>query len=392
MMRVFRRIASGAILVFSLHAAASQQEIEAHERAAQQALRANQPAAAIREYQAVLALDPHNVDAHANLGTMLFFTGGYAKAIPELRAALKEKPDLWKTQALLGMSEKRAGQDGAKTDLEAAFAHLTDEKIRVQTGMELIEVYYASGDLNTAANVAGVLTQLRPTDPDILYTAHRLYADLADQTTLSMVMAAPDSARMHQIMGQELARHGQNDAAIAQYREALKIAPQTPGLHFELAELLASSASKADQQQVESEYEAALAANPLDVKSECRLGELAFRQSNLKAAYDHFSRAVSLAPNDADANLGMGKTLLSMHKTEKAVPLLERAVKADPYSPVAHYRLGIAYRSAGRAQDAGRELAEFEKLKAMKERLGQIYKGMMVKPEGHDALDSDPPM
>jgi cytochrome c-type biogenesis protein CcmH/NrfG len=258
--------------------------------------------------------------------------------------------------------------------------------------MELIEVYYAFTDLNKAANVAGVLTQLRPTDPDVLYTAHRIYSDLADQTMLSMVMAAPDSARMHQIMGQELARHGQNQAAIAQYREALKIAPQTPGLHFELAELLASSESKTDQQQVESEYEAALAANPLDVKSECRLGELAFRQSNLKAAYDHFARAVSLAPNDADANLGMGKTLLSMHEAAKALPVLETAVKADPYSAVAHYRLGMAYRSAGRAPDASRELAQFEKLKTMKERLGQVYKGMMVKPGGHEALDSDAPM
>jgi len=395
-MSSLRRIALGALFVFSLSAAETgsntQQQIQAHAVAAQQALRAGQAGTAIREYQAILRMDPKNLDALANLGTAFFFTGDYVKAVPMLRAAVKQKPELWKLVALLGMSEKRAGQSEAKGHLESAFDHLTDEKIRVQTGMELIELYYASSELNKAADVAGVLTQLRPTDPDVLYTAHRIYADLADQTTLSMVMAAPDSARMHQIMGQELARHGQNGAAIAQYREALKIAPQTPGLHFELAELLASSESKADQQQVESEYQAALAANPLDVKSECRLGELAFRQSNLKAAYDHFARAVSLAPNDADANLGLGKTLLSMHETAKALPVLENAVKADPYNQVTHYRLGMAYRSAGRAQDASRELAEFQKLKTMKERLRQIYKGMMVKPADRDAVDADAPM
>jgi len=395
-MNFLRRTALGTFFVFSLSAAGTgsntQQEIHAHARAAQQALRAGQPGAAIREYQAILRIDPKNLDAQANLGTTFFFSGDYLKAVPMLRSAVKQKPELWKVVALLGMSEKRTGQSEAKGHLETAFDHVTDEKVRVQTGKELIEVYYASGDLNKAASVAGVLTQIRPTDPDVLYTAHRIYSDLADETTLAMVMAAPESARMHQIMGQELARHGQNEAAIAQYRQALKIAPQTPGLHFELAELLASSESKADQQQVESEYEAALAANPLDIKSECRLGELAFRQSNLKAAYDHFARAVGLAPNDADANLGLGKTLLSMHETAKALPVLEKAVKADPYSQVAHYRLGMAYRSAGRSEDAIRELAEFEKLKRMKERLGQIYKGMMVKPGGHDALDADAPM
>jgi tetratricopeptide (TPR) repeat protein len=289
------------------------------------------------------------------------------------------------------MAEKRIGDGGAAADLEKAFAHLADEKIRVQTGMELIEACYASGDLNKAAAVAGALRQIRPADPDILYTAHRIYSDLADETTLAMVMTAPDSARMHQVMGQELARQGQTDAAIAQYREALKIAPGTSGLHFELAELLAGSGSRVDQQEVEKEYEAALAANPLDEKSECRLGDIAFRQSNLKAALDHFSRAVDLAPNDSDANLGLGKTLTALHQPDKAMPLLERAVKAEPYSAVAHYRLALAYRAAGRAEDANHELAEFQKLKTMKERLGEIYKDMKLKPRNDASQDADIP-
>jgi tetratricopeptide (TPR) repeat protein len=385
------KIAVSAFLWFWLCATAGaadgtvQQQIEAHQRAAQQSLRAKQPAAAIREYQAILLLDPRNLDARANLGTVYYFSGEYAKAVPVLRAAFELKPDLWRIGALLGMSEKRAGQPGAQEHLEAAFAHLTEEKIRVQTGMELIELYYASVQLDKAAGIAAVLRQLRPTDPDILYTAHRIYSDLADETTLAMVMSAPDSARMHQIMGQELERHRQSEPAIAQYREALKIAPQTPGFHFELAELLAASGSKANQQEVEHEYQAALAANPLDEKSECRLGELAFRQSNFHAAYDHFSRAVGLSPNDADANLGLGKTLLSMHETARATPLLERAVKEDAYSAVAHYRLAMAYRLAGRSEDAGSELAEFQKLKTMKEKLGELYKDMMMKPRGGDA-------
>ena len=43
------------------------------------------------------------------------------------------------------------------------------------------------------------------------------------------------------MMAHELARQGNTDEAIANYREALKIDPNASGLHFELAEMLNSS-------------------------------------------------------------------------------------------------------------------------------------------------------
>lgn len=367
------------------------QEIQTHSRQAQQYLRSNQPERALQEYAAILGIEPKNLDAHANMGTVLFFQGSYDKAAEQLRAALQLKPGIWKLQALLGIGERRTGAPAAAADLEAAFTHLTEDKIRVETGLELTELYYSTGDLTKAAAVAGTLRQLSPADPDILYIAHRIYSDLADETTLSLVMAAPDSSRMHQVMAQELARQGDTQAAIAQYREALKREPALPGAHFELAELLGASDSPENRQQVEQEYKAALASNPFDEKSDCRLGEIAFRQSDLKDAEEHYSHALKLQPRDADANLGLGKTLLAMHQPEKAVPLLEAAVRLDPSSALAHYRLGVAYRETGRAGDATRELAEFQKLKTMREKLESVYKEMRLKPKSAEAADPDVP-
>ena len=107
----------------------------------------------------------------------------------------------WKTQMLLGMCEKRMGQMGrARADLESAFPRLQEEKLRVEAGMELIELYYTSGDLDKAASVVTVLKQLRPDDPEILYTAHRIHSEQADGEMLGMAMLAPKSARMHQLM------------------------------------------------------------------------------------------------------------------------------------------------------------------------------------------------
>jgi Flp pilus assembly protein TadD len=99
-----------------------QQQIDSHFRQAEEFLKTKQPNLAGREYSAILGLDPNNIDARGNLAVMLFFQGDYAKAAPQLRAALKLKPGLWKIQALLGMCEKRIGQTpGAQADLEQSF-------------------------------------------------------------------------------------------------------------------------------------------------------------------------------------------------------------------------------------------------------------------------------
>jgi tetratricopeptide (TPR) repeat protein len=331
------------------------------------------------------------VDARANLGVLLFFQGKYTEAIPELRAALKLEPNLWKIQALLGSGEKRTGDMGAaRNDLEQAFPNLEDQKVRIQTGMELIEIYSAAGDLDKAAATVSVLRGIEPTDEVLLYTAYRIYSDLAAESLLSLSIVAPNSARMHQAMAHELAKHGDNSQAIENYRAALKINPNLPGLHFELAEMLNISSAPDAREEAESEYKKAIEVNPLDEQAECRLGDIAARRNDLKEAYDRYAQAVQLRPDDADADIGLAKVLMAMGQPQKAEPLLEHAIQLDPTSAVAHFRLSTIYRQAGRTADAQRELAEYQKYKKMKEKLEDIYQAMRLKPAGQEQGETDP--
>jgi tetratricopeptide (TPR) repeat protein len=185
---------------------------------------------------------------------------------------------------------------------------------------------------------------------------------------------------MHQMMAQELSRHGDIDGAIAHYREAVKLDPQLPGLHFELAEALNLSNSAPDREQVEKEYRAALAGNPFDEKAECRLGDIALRASELEPALAHYKRATELQPNDAEASLGMGKVLMQMHRPSEAELYVKRAAQLEPFTAATHYRLSLIYRESGRTAEAQKELAEFQRLKDMKERLKQVYQEMRLLP------------
>jgi tetratricopeptide (TPR) repeat protein len=380
----------GSLPCLSQSETSRQQQIESHSHQAQEFLRESRPDLAIPEFRALVALNPNNVDARGNLGVLLFFQDAYADAIPQLRAALRLRPTLWKIQALLGMAEMRTGSgQSALADLEKSFPKLKDEKIQIEAGMELIEIYSGAGDQDKAAATVSLLRSLYPANEDVLYTSYRIYADLAGESMLSLSLVAPRSARMHQVMAHEMAKQGDDEGAIRNYREALKLDPKIPGLHFELAEMLNASSSSAEQEEAEGEYKAALSVNQFDEKAEFRLGDIASRRGDPQDAYTHYSRAVQLQPNDAEASIGLAKTLMLMNQPGKAEPLLERALQLDPTSAAAHFRLSTLYRQAGRTADAQRELEEYQKYKEMKEGLLELYREMRLKPVKQESDESD---
>jgi tetratricopeptide (TPR) repeat protein len=364
-------------------AVSHQDQIAAHSRLAQQYLNERRPDLAIPELQALVSLEPRNLDAQANLGVLLFFQGDYVKAEPHLRAALEMQPNLTKIQALLGMAEKRTGDTtNARSHLETSFAAVDEPKLKVQIGMELVELYTASQDLAKASAVANAMRQADPANPAVLYAAYRVYSDLAAEAMLSLALVAPDSAQMHQVIAHEDARRGNTAGARLQYEKALQADPKLPGIHFELAELLGSSEDAKTKQGAEAEYKAAIAENGLDEKAESRLGDLSSRKGDSAQALKHYTAALQLQPDDAEADFGLAKTLIAMNEQAKALPILERAVQLEPTNAAAHFRLSTLYREMGRTADSQHEVEEYKRYKAMKEKLEAIFKEMQVHPAG----------
>jgi len=372
---------AGSMAAFCQQTQSAEDQIKYHAQMAQQYLHQQRPDLAIPELQKVTALDPANVDAHANLGVLFFFRANYTEAAPELRAAVKLQPDLWKIQALLGMAgEHTADPTAARNDLEVSFPHLTDHKLQVQVGLELVGIYTAASELEDAAEVIAQLRKSNPDNSEVLYAAYRTYADLSGESMLSLSLVAPDSAQMHQLMAHEELKEGNTNGAIAEFRKAIAINAQLPGVHFELAELLNTSEDAKVKSEAEQEYRAALVANPLDERTECRLAQIDAAKGDTNQAYREYSKAVELAPADADAKLGLAKILIDMNQQDKAQALLEQTVQLEPTNAVAHYRLGTLYRQLGRMDDAKREVVLYKKYKDMKEKLRAVYKDLQVQP------------
>ncbi|MES1258358.1 MAG: tetratricopeptide repeat protein [Acidobacteriota bacterium] len=347
---------------------------ELESRAAQY-LQAQKPKLAIPLLREIVAIEPSNVNARANLGVLLYFDGNNAEAIPHLRAALKLQPDLSRIQALLGLAERRTGDiAAAQSDLTAALPNLTDEKIRIQAGLELIELLQAAGELNKAQSVAGRLRESDPTNPRVLFVNHEIASQIMDETLLSLMVAAPDSAESHMAIAGELTRQGDRVNAIAQLREAIRLNPAVPGGHYQLGEQLRTATDAALNAHAEAEYKAAVRTNPNDELAWRQLAGVLSAKGDLKAAEEDYRKALALNPADADAETGLAIVLISQKRNAEATALLESAVQHDPTNLVAHFRLSSFYRMAGREADADREMASFRHYQEIRNKLGKTFR------------------
>lgn len=336
----------------------------------------HKPQDAIPEFRAALAANPSNADAAGNLGVLLYFAGDYAGSEPLLQQAVRAEP-LPKLQALLGFCERRNNQpEEARRNLAAALPGIQEPAIRRQAGLELIELDTAAGDLPAAAAVASRLKAAAPEDPVVLYAAYRVYTDLAEEAILDLSVAAPNSAQMYQAMAHELAHQRDDKGAVANYRAALAADPTLPGIHYELAEALRLAPEPALKAEAEQQYALAVQENPRDARALARLGDFAAERGEHDKAIGLYRQAIQFSPSDTNAGLGLAHELVETNQLEPALVILRGLERTDPTDVLVHFRLAALYRRLHKPEEARREVAEYDKYKAIKEKLRVLYHQM----------------
>ena len=368
--------------------------IHEHLQKAAEFLKANDPDSAVKEFNAVLALDPKNAEAYANLGVIAFVEHDYPHAEQNLRKALAIDPSLVKTQALLAICERRLGQPSAQALLEKSFPKLKDKSLQIQVGLELANLYSQQGDLDHTAAMMRSLVDLNPDNVEILYMAQQVYTELAEDTLNKLAILAPGSARMQQVIAERLINEGDLKGATEHYQKALEINPRLPGVHYELAEAILESAPNDEQvqAQAEKELETAVVFDGDSAKIESLYGRIAFRRGELDSAYAHYQRAFALNPGEVEAQMGLGRILVSKEKPEEAMKYFRMAVQSDPLNGEAHYRLASVCRTLQLKDEAKKEVQLYLDIKKAKDRLEELYRQMNKKPpeHGEQVPDAEP--
>jgi predicted Zn-dependent protease len=356
------------------HSAAG--EIRDYMNQAQKALRANQPNVAAQAYQAILRLDPKNIEARANLGVVAMSTGDWSDAAEDLDAALKLQPSDSRVQALLGLCLIHLGRPVEATKLlSAAFPRLEDPRLKREAGLRLLSIQFETGELNNANATLATLQDIYPGDTAISYAAYRVYSELAFQAIESLAINAPASAQLYRALAEHLVTDGRDEAAITEYRKALAITPDAPDLHFELGQAIVfDSHSDASLAEAQKEFESSLRLNPADARCECQLAEIELLRSNSAEAANHFAHALRLDSAAACAKAGLAEQLMDEGKEQQALEYLQAAVRGDPYNDQFHYRLSAFYRRMGNKEEAAKEMEKFKQLREIKDELQQALR------------------
>lgn len=158
-------------------------------------------------------------------------------------------------------------------------------------------------------------------------------------------------------------------SALAQneFQQLYALAPNSDRVHQLLAE---SFKAQDNTSEAETEYFAALQANPRSLEALVALGELKREQSKFDEAITYYAQAEQIGPLDYDIVYGLGACHTYKQDHQKALAYFRQAVRFDANSGAAHFALGNALFQLGQTAEA---ISELKSAVALEPKLRQAY-------------------
>jgi len=293
-----------------------------------------------------------------------FHRGQYLQARQMLEKIVAASPNDGVARTFLGLSRAATGAcDAARRDLQKQFEANPEASLRRLAGLALVQCGLSQDRIPEAQAVLDKLRTSFPDDADVLYETAKVHMKAWNDAVFQMYQKTPASFRVNQLSGEIFEIQGRYQDAAGEYRKAIQKNPTALNLHYRLGRaLLLQSHDAANLREARKEFEAELALNPGDAVAEYQVGQILLAEQNPTGAAARFEKSVTIDPEFAEALIALAKTKSDAKKYPEAIGLLERAVKLQPGSESAHYALMLAYRNAGRSDDAQREKAAFDKL------------------------------
>jgi tetratricopeptide (TPR) repeat protein len=325
-------------------------EASAHFRAGQEATRAGQAERAIREYREVLRVMPNLTEARVNLGLNYFMAGQYQEASKELEKARQEKPHLVAANLLLGMTYLKMGFPArAIPPLEEVLRQDSANQEALQT---LAASYLDRDNYRDATEVYLKLFASNADPVEGRYALAQNYLAMAKQLSDEIKEKSLGTPWEARLAGDRLRVQQRWVDAAAQYRRALALEAEIPGLHAALGDMLLRQGKL---ENAEVEYRAEL---HRDAKSEEALLGLAATDLGHGAAtlaLENVTKIWEVFP----PFLGRQTDFPSVRIETQKLAALAQDLASAPDSPAREFLLASIYRAAGRNEQATQQWSKF---------------------------------
>ena len=147
----------------------------------------------------------------------------------------------------------------------------------------------------------------------------------------------------------ELTTKGQDEAAIAAWKEALEIDPGDARAQNHLG---AALLQEGRLDEAITHLQKAVEVKPEFGSAQNNFGVALMREGKFDEALTHFQNAVEVDPEFADAQNNLGGALLQKGRFDEAIAHLQKALEVNPEFADAQSNLGIALSQKGRVEEA----------------------------------------
>lgn len=187
--------------------------------------------------------------------------------------------------------------------------------------------------------------------PDVYYYLGETFTDLKVNTIRRLKQSNPRSYRLHQILAEDYASVHDRAQAIAEYRQVLRMQPQLPAVHYELARLLSDTAIDETVELLKAE----LRIDTQHYLAKGLLGQIYVALHQMDAAIPLLTDALAAKPDLLEPRKALGQVWAEKKEFAKALECYRAVEERDPSDEQIHFLLAQAYTAMGKQDDAARE-------------------------------------
>ncbi len=315
-------------------------------------------------------LEPESFDTNRNLGQYYIQAGKIAEAQPFLEHAQQIKPDSYENGYDLAMADLLLGR---LSEARSVAQNVLKTRDTGELHNLLGQIDEKDGKFVAAANDFETAAHIDPTEDNLFDWGSEMLLHRTYEPAIAIFQHAtvrfPKSPRLYIGLGLALYSRGKYDEAVRALLTAADLDPADPRCYVFLSKAYDSSPKQADD--VIQSFRRYAEIRPNDARAQYYYAMSLWKGKragdtnvDLQTVQNLLQKSISLDDNLPEAHVQLGDLYASQHQYDKSIPEYVRALQLNPNLSDAHYRLGTDYVHIGQKEQAQREFAVYQKLRA----------------------------